>query len=298
MNKTLLFLFVFASQFAQLTWALQPTNSDLQAVSDRQKFYYGADFQTDILHKAHNDEVKEALKKILKSGHIISSNNYDQLAVNCDSTKNCVAQRTTGYDKARSFLFGNFYLVPIDTNHFGLKEMYCSRIYQNDDFKGGQQPGPGIVPDNSIINIEHTWPQSKFSGRYSKELQKSDMHHLFPTDSKMNSLRGNTFFGEVEKDSGKTNCAASRFGNGTMGSVKIFEPPAEHKGHVARALFYFSVRYDLPIRSEEEVILKKWNNEFPVDAEEMARNTEIEKIQNNRNPFVDYPELANQVADF
>jgi endonuclease I len=78
----------------------------------------------------------------------------------------------------------------------------------------------------------------------------------------------------------------------------VFEPPTVHKGRVARALFYFSVRYDIPLDPEEEAYLKKWNAEQPVDQEEITRNEEIYKAQGNRNPFIDYPELASLIADF
>jgi deoxyribonuclease I len=52
------------------------------------------------------------------------------------------------------------------------------------------------------------------------------------------------------------------------------------------------------IRPEEEVILKKWNREHPVDAEEADRNDVIAQIQGDRNPFIDHPEMVDQIADF
>ena len=266
--------------------------------SNIQKAYYGEKFYDQVLGKEHDNDLKDALKKILKSGHIAVDGGFDQIVDRCGSLKNCVTHTAYGYDRARVFLFGKFYLVKLDASNYGIKEMYCDRIYQKEDFKSGSQPGPGIVPSSTIINVEHTWPQSKFSGRYSKELQKSDMHHLFPTDSVMNALRGNNIFGEVQQDQGSTKCSASRFGVGSAGPATIYEPPADHKGHVARSLFYFSIRYDLPIRPEEEVVLKKWNHEHPVDAEELARNDEIAKLQGDRNPFIDHAELADDIADF
>jgi endonuclease I len=44
--------------------------------------------------------------------------------------------------------------------------------------------------------------------------------------------------------------------------------------------------------------LKKWNEQDPVDDAEMERNNAIEKLQGNRNPFIDYPELANDITRF
>lgn len=291
MNKAYALLFFFA---ANMACAYAPNT--LQ--NTVQNAYYGEDFYSRVLGKAHDDAVKEALKKILKSGHAHQENGMDKIVESCDSEKNCSSHKAAGYERARVFLFGQFYLTKLDASNYGIKEMYCDRVYQKEDFKKGNQPGPNVVPDNTVINVEHTWPQSKFSRRFPKEMQKSDIHHLYPTDSAMNSLRGNTIFGEVEHDSGSIKCSTSRFGSGSAGATLIFEPPADHKGHVARSLFYFSVRYDMPIRPEEEVILKKWNHEHPVDAEEQARNGEIEKVQGNRNPFVDHSELADQISDF
>lgn len=289
--KAFVVLFLFAGV---INAAVAPKASS----QSTQKPYYGAEFYAHVLGYTHDAELKSAVKNILASGHVPTEGGFDKLVVDCESQKNCYKHTAYGYDRARQFIFGKFYLVKLDGNSYGIKEMYCDRVYQKEDFKKGAMPGPGIIPDSSIINVEHTWPQSKFTGRYQKEMQKSDLHHLFPTDSVMNSLRGNTFFGEVDHDKGKTKCDASRFGTGTIGNTPIYEPPQNHKGHVARALFYFSVRYEMPIRPEEEVILKKWNRENPVDQEEMVRNEAIAEVQGDRNPFIDHPEMAEQIADF
>ncbi len=269
----------------------------LQSVTLVQQNYYGAGFSTIVL-AAKDAQLKDGLKKILRSSHLKNASGPDQIVDNCEGKSGCYKQTSLGYDGARTFLFGKFYLVKLDAANYGITEMYCNRIYQANDFKDGVVPGPGITPSASVINTEHTWPQSRFSGNFSTQLQKADLHHLFPTDSAMNSKRGNTIFGEVTKDVGSTNCSASRFGIGTGGHRQIFEPAHDHKGRVARALFYFSVRYDLPISTEEEVILKKWNHEHPVDETEKIRNDEIFRQQNNRNPFVDFPQLADQISDF
>lgn len=291
------FLFSFSVVFSALVSTQAALALSATPVA-HQKAYYGEDFYKNVYGQAENEEMKLALKKVLKSGHVPSDNGFDQILDKCGNQKDCYTHTAYGYDRARKFIFGKFYLIPLDASSYGIKEMYCDRVYQKEDFKTGNQPGPGVIPDNTVINVEHTWPQSKFSGRYSKELQKSDLHHLFPTDSAMNSLRGNTLFGEVTHDKGKTKCDASRYGSGTAGATLIYEPPADHKGPVARALFYFSIRYDLPIKPEEEAVMKKWNREHPVNAEEVARNDEISKIQGDRNPFVDHPEIAEQIADF
>lgn len=286
MKNAFVFLMILFSSIFVL--ALQPAQI---------KPYYGNNFYSAVLHQAKDNDLKEDLKVILKSGHLQSPDELDQIVPTCEGKNHCQAQTSLGYEGARKFIFGFFYLIKNNAG-YGIQEMYCNRIYQGVDFKKGNAPGPGLVPDNTVINIEHTWPQSRFTGKYPKNLQKADLHHLFPTDSKMNSLRGNTIFGEVAHDSQKTTCNASKYGTGSAGGREIFEPPQNHKGHVARALFYFSIRYDIAISPNEEVVLKKWNEQFPVDAVEMARNEEIYKVQGNRNPFIDYPELAEDISDF
>ena len=41
--------------------------------------------------------------------------------------------------------------------------------------------------------------------------------------------------------------------------------------------------------------LLEWNEQDPVDAFERRRNQVIFNWQQNRNPFIDYPELANLI---
>jgi endonuclease I len=150
--------------------------------------------------------------------------------------------------------------------------------------------------DDKLINIEHTWPQSRFGGGGSKSIKKSDLHHLFPTDSQMNNSRGNFKFGDVDGPTKELKCSESRMSDGPKGPR--FEPPAVHKGNVARALFYFSVRYDMTIDADEEKTIRRWHELDPVDDAERARNEAIEARQGNRNPFIDHPEFAEQISNF
>jgi hypothetical protein len=204
-------------------------------------------------------------------------------------------QQVLGYEKARHVLMGHVYLQQTDSSYL-IKDVYCQKEFTNQDFERGAGLGPNRVPDNKVLNVEHTWPQSRFTGKFAKEMQKSDLHHLFPSDSEMNSLRANYKFAEVDNSKRAVKCPISNFGQ-INGGFR-FEPPNVHKGHVARALFYFSVRYKTPIDADEEAYLRKWNAEMPVDTEERLHHEQIAQIQGNRNPFIDHPELVNQISDF
>jgi hypothetical protein len=275
------------------------------------KYYYGKDFQKFInpiqiqkkdlgfnpepTPNAEPSALRLAIKSILQKWHRIQPNDYDVIDSSCNG-QGCYKHTSIGYDGARKFLLGKFYLIKKE-NGYAVRDVYCSKEYTSDEFKS-QKPGPDIIPDSTVVNVEHTWPQSKFSTNYPPDVQKADLHHLYPSDTKINSIRGNNPFGEVSQDQEKLKCDVSRFGLPANGRNQVFEPPEEHKGHVARALFYFAVKYDKMIDSAQEETLRKWNKDHPVDESEILRNDVIYRIQGSRNPFVDYPELIDQISDF
>lgn len=260
--------------------------------------YYGEVFYSQLKSGTRNDELLTQLKTVLRSAHVPTPNNQPDVLFKegCSGQTRCYQQTSLGYDKARTVLLGGFYLKK-DGNSYALKDVYCDKERPASDFPS-DAPAPGVIPDGTIVNTEHTWPQSRFTGKFSTEMQKSDMHHLFPTDSQLNSIRGSFRFGEVTKDQKVLKCPESRFGVNGQSKGYVFQPPKNHRGNAARAIFYFSVRYDLPIDPNEEFFLRQWHKEDPVDDEEMQRNEEIYKLQRNRNPFIDHPELVDLISNF
>lgn len=260
--------------------------------------YYGDVFYSEVRQGDRDTDLIDDIRTVLTKKHQRTNGGMDVIVDHCDrGSLGCYEQTPIGYTAARKVLLGKLHLVQSGAN-YGIEEVYCGRTYTGaTDFPSGDQPGPNITPDDKYLNVEHTWPQSRFSRKFGADIQKCDLHHLFPTDSKLNSIRGNFWFGEVDHPKQALKCGASKFGTWN-GRGQFFEPPAAHKGNVARALFYFSIRYMMPIERSEEELLKKWNKQDPVDAEERARNDQIQKIQGNRNPFVDFPELADSISDF
>jgi len=147
------------------------------------------------------------------------------------------------------------------------------------------------IPDPAKYNTEHSWCQSW--GATGKA--KSDLHHLYPVKSKINSKRNNFPFCEVSDDTWDYN--GSYFGKSYSGTT-CFEPRNFHKGQLARAMFYFALRYSRPIDAEQEAFFRKWNEYYPPMAHEEQRNEDIYYYQGNRNPFVQYPEFVDLISDF
>jgi hypothetical protein len=147
-------------------------------------------------------------------------------------------------------------------------------------------------PSGFKLNIEHTWPQSKGAKKYPA---KSDMYHLFVTTKASNSKRSNLPFCIVEVPFWELGGSAQGI---DYQSQDCFEPRDIHKGNVARAMFYFSIRYELPINEDQEVVLRKWHDLDPVDEREIERAEIIKTLQGNSNPFINDPSLVDLIKDF
>lgn len=237
--------------------------------------------------------LREEIFQVLNGIHVYSNNEHDKIVSACPADQKCYEQkRDISYKEAREIMFGKLFLTKTSKG-YEVKDMYCEKTITE---KNGV--GPNKIPDPNLLNCEHTWPQSKFNPKMNTEMQKVDLHHLFPVDSKSNSVRSNHLFGELlnAKDA-HSSCQVSKIGtiNGT--NIIGFTPPKTHRGNVARAIFYFAVRYQMPIPNEQEIHLKKWHIEDPIDQDERQRNNEIYQIQGNRNPFIDYPVLGTHFED-
>jgi endonuclease I len=146
------------------------------------------------------------------------------------------------------------------------------------------------------MNTEHTWPQSLGS---QNDPMQSDMFHLYPVDGATNSLRSNDPYGVVT--GGTTTLGGSKSGGGK------FEPRDVHKGNVARSIFYYVVKYgnqaavapNVPtFLGGMESVLRTWYRQYPPDAVQMRRNSDIYALQNCRNPFIDYPQFIERINSF
>jgi len=227
--------------------------------------------------------------------------------------ENIKQKKHLSYKEARRILFGKIHLEG-NGNSMRIKDIYCIKNFKNSDISTKFKLGRNKIPDHRILNAEHVWPKSRFfaSSRrkrkkyksYEFKIREADLHILYPSDSSVNSTRSSYKFGEVIDDmqSEKIGCSNAQIGKarlkGKVSRSLFFEPPQESKGNVARAMFYYSFRYNEPIEFYEEEFLKKWHELDPPDDIERRRNDLIEQAQGNRNPFIDHPELVKRISDF
>lgn len=203
-----------------------------------------------------------------------------------DETIQTHSEPILDYFTARKYLFGKLHY-----NNGIITDVYCE---ENWDYRHGV--GKDKIPNPEFLNCEHTWPQSKFRNHPEELLIKSDLHHLFPVTKESNSSRSNHPFGYVK--TGETVCGTSKKGLIKSSKLVGFEPTNSHKGNAARAMFYISIRYKMPIDQAQELALREWHKLDPVDSFEKSRNLAIKKIQGNTNPFIDNPLLVDVVQDF
>lgn len=256
--------------------------------------YYPKIFIDNLQDKDIMDrDLKYRIKDIVQNYHYPGPNGHDEIASFCPQGKSCSKQDSSfSYKAARQFLFGNLHLKE-DSQGYYVTDRYCQQTLRANDGVGENK-----IPNHMKMNCEHTWPQSRFSKTESSHTQKVDLHHLFPVSMRANSTRSNKILAEVNGQIVNSNCIESYYGDALGTSTSAFEPPENHKGDAARALFYFATRYGMTIDALEEGFLRKWHVEDPVDNEERERNDKVEAFQKNRNPFVDYPQLVEMIDNF
>ena len=194
--------------------------------------------------------------------------------------------RTIGYGAARDKMFGD-----IDNQNGKVIDIYGGRVITLDD---GNDPSQAAGSQG--FNTEHSWPQSKGAGQ---EPQRSDLHHLFPSDAKINGERGNKVFAEIPDDKTKkwlkgdisqTNKPTASINEFSESTNSLFEPRESVKGDLARAVFYFYTIHksqaDDSYFAEQKQTLCNWNKLDPPSSTEIARSNSIAALQGNENPFV------------
>lgn len=165
-----------------------------------------------------------------------------------------------------------------------------------------------IYNKKNIYNttLEHIIPQSIYKNTNKK--LSCDLHNLIMYPYKINIHRSNykyisdikifddsvildengnedKYYGPLSKDFCIKNSKR-----------KIFLPSDKFKGDISRAAMYFLYTYP----NYKDKILKDvidpytiltWHHQFPVSDFEIYKSEEIEKVQGNKNIFIDKPEL-------
>ncbi len=195
---------------------------------------------------------------------------------------------------------------------------YCSF----DPFAGFCSSGGTSTVHCDCYNKEHVVPTSWFNGSSNvNNIPRTDMHFVWPADSKTNASKNNYPLGYVQSPT-LTSLNGTKIGssNSTLNygynKSTVFEPIDSFKGDFARAYLYFAVRYQDSLSAWnrnniaqdvftsgaypglEPWILQlcmQWHKMDPPSTFERLRNDSVFAIQGNRNPFIDFPHWAEKI---
>ena len=184
-------------------------------------------------------------------------------------------------------------------------DMYSNYTYYFSSSLGNSTSG---------MNKEHALPKSWWGGYNENQgyIAYTDLNHLYPSDANANSAKLHYPLGEVSRtnfDNGVTKTGTPKTGQGGGSSV-VFEPDDRYKGDFARTYFYMAAAYQdyewkytwmmvnntwLTLNQWSIDLLLRWAREDPVSDKEKARNDAVYRCQNNRNPFIDFPDLMEYI---
>ncbi|MDX1805042.1 MAG: endonuclease [Alcanivorax sp.] len=163
----------------------------------------------------------------------------------------------------------------------GGQTLYCQQA-----FKAGDR-----------VSVEHIYTERDLRHHFGCHTSRScksnpdylrisqDRHNMYPVTLQSDLDRRRTQFGDLPGVQNDSRC-------GYKLSFQSFEPPDSAKGNVARAMLYMYHKYKLPLIGTLQMY-QRWNRLDPVDDAERHRNDVIEKLQGDRNPFIDDPEQVN-----
>jgi endonuclease I len=218
--------------------------------------------------------------------------------------------RYYSYGSGANHTWNGFYITDRDTINNLVVDMYSDSLrYFSTNYISLGYPGFG-----SAIQIEHSLPKSWW-GDHTWAAYK-DLNHIYPSDGSTNQSKNDNPLGVVSGTPTKDN-GVSKIGpaNYPDYSGNVFEPADKYKGDFARSYFYMATAYEhyknlwdttkpenmmqnntYPVFKTWAInLLLQWSRQDPVSLKERTRNEKVYSIQGNRNPFIDYPELAEYI---
>ena len=280
----LLFLTIFSclqlALYAQIDMQAHVASDEGKVYKDyinEQNAYYTGDYTYANLIALTNDNLFGALNARIGSPCILNQSGYN-------------------YDNLREY----YVSVDRDLNTPGNIISFYDGSSMNGTWDGGK-----------TYNREHTWPQSK--GADNGIDMGHDMQSVRPASVSVNSGRGNTAYGEgndyynpdTDKKIGgikNTNYKSSNLGTyrGDCARVIMYDylmygEAGGYKNDYYNGIAQLLSKFGTSGLFESLHIMLKWHMQDPPSLTEMVRNDGAQDYQGNRNPLIDYPELAIQV---
>ncbi len=167
----------------------------------------------------------------------------------------------------------------------------------------------GVLPDGYVwgsLLPEEWWGYS--SGVYGEAIA-GDIFNIFPVNKDVAMYRRDLPPGNVDEPKFQNDYWSAGIGHISFTPFECYTPPESMRGAFARLVFYMSVVYHVDLWTERASLvmtsksypgltdyaiplLLSWHRLYPPTVDENLLNDLAVDLQGNRNPFVDYPELA------
>lgn len=208
------------------------------------------------------------------------------------------------YGSGNKKTWDGFYHTDRDTTNNIVLDMYSNETR----YFNPANPTASVLE----LDIEHMFPKSWWGGDVNEAY--CDLFHLVPADYSANRSKSNHAPG-IPSDTTFWNGSFATGNGSAYGLQKVFCPADEYKGDFARAYFYIATCYGDSLQWEQSGdaakamtnthwqefqpwlrdLLLEWHKMDPVSNKEKQRAIEVNKIQGNRNPFIDYPQLVDYI---
>lgn len=179
-----------------------------------------------------------------------------------------------------------------------------------DRFEGVSYPISETLPPIGMSLFYILDPSWWLNDPGMRDMASYDLYNLYPVGRALSDAQDDKAVPGTVTD-GAVNIGGITFGL-TAGEVSAWMPQDDMKGDVARAVFYMATQYpstlwhgfsynmfvdnSYPTLNRRAVtLMMSWHLADPVDNSERRRVDEVEKVQGNRNPYVDYPWLADYI---
>ena len=232
-----------------------------------------------------------------------AQNTSDSTLKNHLGTIICCGRRYR-YGSGAKHSWDGFFYTDRDTVTNQVLDMYSNNVR----YFNPESPTASVAD----FDIEHMLPKSWWGGDVNPAY--CDLFHLVPGDASANRSKSNHAPG-IPADSSFNNGSFVTGRDTVHGLQRVFCPENQYKGDFARAYFYIATCYGDSLtwltsgepasamtndgweefRPWLRDLLLEWHRMDPVSEKEKTRAIEVNKIQGNRNPFIDFPELVEYI---
>ena len=113
-------------------------------------------------------------------------------------------------------------------------------------------------------------------------MMEADLYNLVPAIGEVNGDRSNYRFGVLPAAPAQHGACPVKVDF----KQRVFEPPMQVRGDIARTYFYMADKYNLTLSRAQQQLFMAWHKQDPVSAAEQQLNQRTRQHMGHDNPFI------------